>query len=107
MDIKPNPGCANSTCRKVQQGYQQQQALPAAQQQRQAALQAAQMQADEPVTHDDNDWGIEVVSEPDTVNTAKPHGDSGASAPPQQVSMPSRTPYDHTLPAGLQYSLPV
>ena len=107
MDIKPNPGCANSACRKMQQAYQQQQASPAAQQQRLAALQAAQLQDDAPATHDDNDWGIEVVSELDAVPTALPQEVSKAAAHPQELSMLPSNAYDHTLPEGLQYSLPV
>ena len=85
----------------MQQLYQQQQASPVAQQQRLAALQAAQMQDDAPATHDDNDWGIEVVSESDAVPTAQEV--SKAAAQSQQLS----NAYDHTLPEGLQYSLPV
>lgn len=101
MDIKPNPGCANSLCCKLQQAYQQHQASPAVQQQRQAAQQAAAMQQEEAATHDDNEWGIEVVSEP------------ASSQPPQQSAVDSNTqqqnrkPYDHSLPKGLQYETPV
>lgn len=104
MDIKPNPGCANSLCRKMQQVYQQQQASPAAQQQRQAAEQAAALQEEEAATHDDNEWGIEVVSEPAGLQTQQ---QSPAGSKSQQQAKSNNSPYDHSLPEGLQYETPV
>ena len=104
MDIKPNPGCANSLCRKMQQAYQQHQASPAGQQQRQAAEQAAALQQEEAATHDDNEWGIEVISEP---SSAQPPQQSTAEGGAQQQSRSNRDSYDHSLPEGLQYETPV
>lgn len=103
MDIKPNPGCANSLCRNMQQAYQQQQASPAAQQQRQAAAQAAALQEEEAATHDDNEWGIEVVSEPTDVQAQQQS--SGSSTRHQTDG--GGVAYDHSLPEGLQYETPV
>ena len=100
MDIKPNPGCANSLCRQMQQAYQQHQASPAEQQRRQAAEQAAALQQEEPAAHDDNEWGIEVVSQP---ANAQPLQQSSANGGTQQQSRS----YDHGLPEGLQYETPV
>lgn len=104
MDIKPNPGCVNGLCRTMQQAYQQQQATPEAQQQRQAAAQAAASQQEEAAAHTDNDWGIEVVPES---SSALPQQQGAGSSAAQQPSRPHATGYDHTLPEGLQYSLPV
>ena len=104
MDIKPNPGCVNGLCRTMQQAYQQRQATPEAQQQRQAAAQAAASQQEEAAAHTDNDWGIEVVPES---SSALPQQQGAGSSGVQQPSRPHATGYDHTLPEGLQYSLPV
>ena len=99
MDIKPNPGCVNSLCRKMQQAYQDEQATPAAQQQRQAAAQAAASQVEEAATHTENEWGIEVVPE----SSGAEQQQQGA----QQHDTSGNAAYDHSLPEGLQYSLPV
>lgn len=104
MDIKPNPGCANSLCRKMQQAYQQHQASPAEQQRRQAAEQAAASQQEEAATHDDNEWGIEVVSEP---TSAQSQQQSLAQGVTQQSNRSNTKSYDHSLPEGLQYETPV
>lgn len=101
MDIKPNPGCANSLCCRLQQAYQQHQASPAAQQQRQAAQQAAALQQEEAATHDDNEWGIEVVSEPASSQQPQQH------AVDNSTQQQNKNSYDHSLPEGLQYETPV
>lgn len=101
MDIKPNPGCANSLCCKLQQAYRQHQASPEAQQQRQAAQQAAALQQEEAATHDDNEWGIEVVLEPASVRPEQ------QSALDNVTRQQNRSSYDHSLPEGLQYETPV
>lgn len=104
MDIKPNPGCVNGLCCKMQQAYQQQQATPAAQQQKQAAAQAAALQEEEAAAHTENEWGIEVVPESSGADAQQQPGTSSTA---QQHSKASNASYDHSLPAGLQYSLPV
>lgn len=104
MDIKPNPGCTNSLCRKMQQAYQEHLASPAEQQRRQAAEQAAALQQEVAAEHDDNEWGIEVVSEP---ASAQPQQQSSAATGTQQQSRSKRMSYDHSLPEGLQYETPV
>lgn len=103
MDIKPNPGCVNSLCRKMQQAYQQEQATPAAQQQRQAAAQAAASREEEAATHTENEWGIEVV--PESSGAEQQQQDLNASG--GQHGRSGNAAYDHSLPTGLQYSLPV
>ena len=100
MDIKPNPGCANGLCRQMQQAYQQHQASPAEQRRRQAAEQAAALQQEEAAAHDDNEWGIEVVSEP--ANAQPPQLNSAKGGTQQQSRL-----YDLRLPEGLQYETPV
>ena len=104
MEIKANPGCVNVLCCTMQQAYQQQQASPEAQQQRQAAAQAAASLQEEAAAHTDNEWGIEVVPEASSSETIQQpaHGNSA-----QQQTKPGSTAYDHSLPEGLQYSLPV
>ena len=104
MDIKPNPGCVNGLCCKMQQAYQQQQATPAAQQQRQAAAQAAALQEEEAAAHTENEWGIEVVPESSGADAQQQHGTSSAA---KQHNRASSASYDHSLPEGLHYSLPV
>ena len=84
----------------MQQTYQQQQASPAAQQQRQAAAEAAQLQDEEPASHTDNEWGIELVLE--AVGATADRGSSSAGM--QQPSSGSKQVYSHALPEGLQYA---
>lgn len=107
MDIKPNPGCINSRCRTLQKAYQEQQASPAAQQQRQAAAAAAQQQESQPAAHAENEWGIEVVSEPDSAIKPEAEADVSSVAQQHQLASSSQLAYNHALPKGLQYSLPV
>lgn len=88
----------------MQQAYQRHQASPAGQQQRQAAEQAAALQQEEAATHDDNEWGIEVVAQPASSQTQQQStGEQGA----QQHSRAKQKSYDHSLPEGLQYETPV
>ena len=106
MDIKPNPGCANALCSKRQQQFQQQQSSPEAQQRRQAAAQAAALEDQQAAQHTENEWGIEVVPEvvPDSASAAsQSNGDSQVV----QHSSKASSSYDHTLPEGLHYSVPV
>lgn len=88
----------------MQQAYQQQQATPAAQQQRQAAAQAAALQEEEAAAHTENEWGIEVVPESSGADAQQQHGTSSAA---KQHNRASSASYDHSLPEGLHYSLPV
>ncbi len=89
----------------MQQAYQQQQATPAAQQQRQAAAQAAASQEEEAAAHTENEWGIEVV--PESSGADAQQQQHGISSTAQQHNTASSATYDHSLPEGLQYSLPV
>ncbi|KAK9916755.1 hypothetical protein WJX75_006577 [Coccomyxa subellipsoidea] len=91
MDIKPNPGCSNPLCPKLQAAYQQQYNSEEALAARSAAATAAAGAEAEAATHEDNDWGIEVVSD------AGPAASPGAGSAGQQGG----------LAAGLQYSFPV
>ena len=91
----------------MQQVYQEQQASPSAQQQRQAAAQAAQLQEDEPASHADNEWGIEVVSDNASTTNAHSHQDSNAAVQSRPSAAQSKEAYNHVLPEGLQYSVPV
>ena len=88
----------------MQQSYLQHQASPAEQQRRQAAKEAAVLQQEAAATHDDNEWGIEVVSE-SASGQAQQQG-SGAGSTQQQVCS-NRKSYDHSLPQGLHYETPV
>ena len=91
----------------MQQAYQQQQATPAAQQQRQAAAQAAALQEEEAAAHTENEWGIEVVPESSDADAQLQQQQHGTSSSAQQHNKASNATYDHSLPEGLQYSLPV
>ncbi|EIE26468.1 hypothetical protein COCSUDRAFT_12196, partial [Coccomyxa subellipsoidea C-169] len=92
MDIKPNPGCANPACQKLQAAFQllynSEEAVAA----RSAAAAAAAGTKEEAATHEDNDWGIEVVNDA---------GPAAASAGPCTAGQ------QDGLAAGLQYSFPV
>ncbi len=88
----------------MQQAYQQQQATPVAQQQRQAAAQAAALQEEEAAAHTENEWGIEVVPESSGADAQQQHVTSSTA---QQPNRANSATYDHNLPEGLQYSLPV
>lgn len=104
MDIKPNPGCVNSACRRMQKAFQDHQASPAAQRQRQAAAAAMLQQEDKPATHAENEWGIEVVSD---VTEPDAHADHASAAEQHLPPKDRKQAYSHALPEGLQYSLPV
>ena len=91
MDIKPNPGCANPACVQLQAAYQARYSSPEAVAQRKAARQAAEAAAAQEaaaVSHEDNEWGIEVMGD------AAGEGQGGASAGEQPAE-------------GLEYSFAV
>ena len=92
MDIKPNPGCANPACQKLQAAFQLLYNSEKAVAARSAAAAAAACTKEEAAMHEDNDWGIEVV------NDASP---AAASAGPCTAGQ------QDGLAAGLQYSFPV
>ncbi|XP_061230899.1 ubiquitin-like modifier-activating enzyme 5 isoform X1 [Neopsephotus bourkii] len=54
MSMKPNPQCSDQNCRKQQENYK-----------KKAAAQPKQevIEQQEEIVHEDNDWGIELVSE--------------------------------------------
>ncbi|XP_025949840.2 ubiquitin-like modifier-activating enzyme 5 isoform X1 [Dromaius novaehollandiae] len=54
MAMKPNPQCGDQNCRKQQENYK-----------KKAAVQSKQevIEQEEEIVHEDNDWGIELVSE--------------------------------------------
>ncbi|BDA40941.1 Ubiquitin-like modifier-activating enzyme 5 [Coccomyxa sp. Obi] len=91
MDIKPNPGCSNPLCPKLQAAFQRRYNSEEAVAARSAAAAAAADADAETATHEDNDWGIEVVSD------AGRAAASGSGSAGQQSG----------LAQGLQYSLPV
>ena len=91
MDIKPNPGCSNPLCPRLQAAFQRRYNSEEAVAARSAAAAAAADADAEVATHESNDWGIEVVSD------AGPAAASASASAAQQSG----------LAYGLQYSLPV
>lgn len=88
MAIRPNPGCANALCAQRQQEFQA----------RPRPVAEEQPEEEAPV-HEDNQWGIEVVSS----EAADDDQPSISAAEQQHAQQPSR---GEQLPEGLQYSLP-
>ncbi|XP_071591930.1 ubiquitin-like modifier-activating enzyme 5 isoform X1 [Heliangelus exortis] len=54
MSMKPNPQCSDQNCRKQQENYKKKEAAQPKQE---------VIEQEEEVVHEDNDWGIELVSE--------------------------------------------
>ncbi|KAM6338461.1 ubiquitin-like modifier-activating enzyme 5 isoform 1-T1 [Podargus strigoides] len=54
MAMKPNPQCSDQNCRKQQENYKKKEAARPSQE---------VIEQEEEIVHEDNDWGIELVSE--------------------------------------------
>uniref|UniRef100_A0A8C3Y2J8 Ubiquitin-like modifier-activating enzyme 5 n=1 Tax=Catharus ustulatus TaxID=91951 RepID=A0A8C3Y2J8_CATUS len=54
MSMKPNPQCSDHNCRKQQENYKKKEA---------ARPKEEVIEKEEEIVHEDNDWGIELVSE--------------------------------------------
>ncbi|KAK2526218.1 Uba5 [Columba livia] len=54
MSMKPNPQCSDQNCRKQQENYKRKEA---------ARPKQEIIEQEEEIVHEDNDWGIELVSE--------------------------------------------
>ncbi|KAM9649317.1 ubiquitin-like modifier-activating enzyme 5 isoform 1-T1 [Morphnus guianensis] len=54
MSMKPNPQCSDQNCRKQQENYKKKEA---------ARPKQEEIEQEEEIVHEDNDWGIELVSE--------------------------------------------
>ena len=92
MEIKPNPGCPNPLCGKLQAAYEAHYNSEAAVSARAATAAAAAEVAEEEVVHEDNSWGISVVPE---------EASMGQDVPAQGASSTG------ALAEGLEYSMPV
>jgi ubiquitin-like modifier-activating enzyme 5 len=97
MEIKPNPGCTNSLCMKRQEEW----ASKAGERAEAAAVAAAAAAADGedagPV-HEENEWGIEVVTNKEENNTDTTAVEAAPAVEQQTASF--------ALPTGLKYELP-
>eukprot|EP00877_Chromochloris_zofingiensis_P008159 jgi/Chrzof1/3597/Cz13g01230.t1 len=92
MDIKPNPGCVNSLCCQQQQEYQAHINSPEVM--AAAAAAAAAATVEEGPVHEENDWGIEVMTD-----------DAGEGA---DAAAATATKAGHNaLPDGIEFSLPM
>jgi ubiquitin-like modifier-activating enzyme 5 len=97
MDIKPNPGCPNPMCKQLQTAYTMRYNSAEAVAARAAAAAASASAAEQEVpVHEDNDWGIQVVAEPETGP-----GDGSTSAACIGGGPSGK------LADGLEYSMPV
>jgi len=87
MEMKPNPSCTNSMCRKRQSSYQalitSKAYIEKTKREEEARLAAEAAEAAKPL-HEDNEWSIEVIED-----------DGGAS-----------TEAEKSLPSGLKYEMP-
>ena len=92
MEIKPNPGCPNPLCGKLQTAFEAQYNSEAAVSARAASSAAAAEAAEEEVVHEDNSWGISVVPE---------EASAGQDVPAKSA------PSMGALAEGLEYSMPV
>lgn len=93
MEIKPNPGCVNSLCVKRQAEWAskaEERAVAA------AAAAAAAEPLDEGPLHEENEWGIEVVSAEIDENTAEEVAESASA----------ESASGNELPSGLKFELP-
>ena len=102
MEIKPNPGCPNPLCGKLQAAYEAQYNSEAAVSARAASAAAAAEFAEEEVVHDDNSWGISVVPEEASAGQGVPAQSApsmGALAEGLEYSMPVRTAQPHECTA--------
>ena len=92
MEIKPNPGCPNPLCGKLQATYEAHYNSEAAVSARAASAAAAAEAVEPEVVHDDNSWGISVVPE---------DASTGQDVPAHSA------PSTGALAEGLEYSMPV
>ena len=87
MEMKPNPSCTNSMCRKRQSSYQalitSKAYIEKTKREEEARLAAEAAEAAKPL-HEDNEWSIEVIED-----------DGGASNEAEK-----------SLPSGLKYEMP-
>ena len=90
MEIRPNPGCANSLCRERQAEWAAGEPARAAA----AAEAAAGAEAEAAPVHEDNDWGIEVVGDA----SEQPAAAAAAAAQPGGPG--------GALPEGLRFEMP-
>lgn len=101
MEIKPSAACVNPLCRQRQQEVEARRNSPealAARAAEEAAAAAAAAEAAAAPLHDDNEWGIEVVSDDaPAASSSAP----GASAPAPAAPTPAPAPAE-----GLEFSLP-
>lgn len=89
MDIKPNPACENPLCRQLQENYQEKYNSPQAVAQREEVRRKNEEENKQVVTHEENEWKIEVVPEDEESSPEKQKDNNGG------------------LAAGLHYELPV
>ena len=100
MQIKPNPGCVNELCGQRQQEW----ASKAEERAAVAAAKAAnEVVEDEGPLHEDNEWGIEVVSD----DAIEENGLQNREAVEAVAVEENAAAAVEELPSGLKYELPV
>ena len=100
MQIKPNPGCVNELCGQRQQEW----ASKAEERAAVAAAKAAnEVVEDEGPLHEDNEWGIEVVSD----DAVEENGLQNREAVEAVAVEENAAAAVEELPSGLKYELPV
>ena len=92
MDIKPNPGCQNRLCGKLQGEHMVRYNSEAAVSARAAAEAAAAEAAAQEVVHEENSWGIAVMPHEADTSTEEPAHRASANG---------------SLVEGVEYSMPV
>eukprot|EP00879_Flechtneria_rotunda_P032009 GHRR01035153.1.p1 GENE.GHRR01035153.1~~GHRR01035153.1.p1 ORF type:complete len:324 (+),score=130.99 GHRR01035153.1:604-1575(+) len=110
MDIKPNTTCSNSLCVQAQQEYQERINSPEAHAAAAAAADVAAAAAKHvgPL-HEDNEWGIEVMTDDSNGSSNATRGTESSDAAAANAAFGSNDSAggnDASLPEGLMFSLP-
>ena len=90
MDIKPNSACDNSLCRNLQQKFQEKYNAPEAIAAREEAHTKELEDSQQAVTHEDNEWKIEVMPDQDVQESEESNAkqESNVLAPGLQFELP-------------------
>jgi len=105
MAIKPNPGCSNALCARLQTRYKAAQQTPEAIAKREAAAaKVAAVEAASEVVHEDNEWKIEVVPEDEAAPTGSGSGGGGGGTSAAASEGAPRHQQHQQLAEGLQFS---
>lgn len=92
-EMKPNPSCSNGQCCKAQARFEAFQSSEEGRKLREAKREAERAKNEQPVVHEDNEWGITVEGGDAGASGADAAGGAGGAA-------------GEALPTGLQFAMP-